>query len=92
MKPTTATHPSQQIDQTFTPDGLVEEIVHNYPPDGAGIRRWVDDQGEHSEPVTGLPIPEVPAPTLAEIAAEFSSIESVADVEAFRAALEGLAG
>lgn len=40
--------------------------------------------------VEEVPDSPAPPPTLAEIAAEFASIESVADVEAFRAALEGL--
>jgi hypothetical protein len=57
MTPTQPTNPAQQIDQTYGPDGLVEEIVHNYPPDGGGTRRWVDAGGEHSEAVTGLSIP-----------------------------------
>lgn len=35
--------------------------------------------------------PPVAPLTIAEIAAEFANIESVADAEAFRAALEGLA-
>lgn len=59
MQPTTPTNPAQRIDQTRTAAGaLVEEIVHNYPPDGGGVRRWVDGTGEHSEAVSGLPIPQ----------------------------------
>jgi hypothetical protein len=57
MNPTQPTNPAQRINQTYGPDGLVEEIVHNYPPDGGGTRRWVDGTGEHSEAVVGLPIP-----------------------------------
>lgn len=66
MQPTTPTHPAQRIDQTYGPDGLTQEIIHNHPPDGGGVRRWVDAQGqEHTEPVTGLPIP-TPAPRTAD--------------------------
>lgn len=58
MIPTSPTFPAQRIDQIFGPDGLVEETIHNYPPDGGGVRRWVDGTGEHSEAVSGLPIPQ----------------------------------
>lgn len=90
MIPSTPVDRSQQIDQTYGPDGLIEEIVHNWPPDGGGVRRWVDDQGqEQSEQVTGLPIPQPAPKTAAEIAAEHATIETIADMEAFRQALEG---
>lgn len=66
MTPTQPSHQSQRIDQTYGPGGLVQEIVHNYPPDGGGTRRWVDDQGqEQSEQVSGLPVP-TPAPRTAD--------------------------
>lgn len=90
MDPTTPTDSRQQIDQEFRAGVLVAETVHNWPPDGGGVRRWVDDQGqEQSEQVTGLPIPQPAPKTAAEIAAEHATIETIADMEAFRQALEG---
>ena len=66
MNPTIPADVGQRVDQTYGPHGLMQEIIHNWPPDGGGVRRWVDDQGqEQTEPVTGLPIP-TPAPRAAE--------------------------
>lgn len=71
MHPTAPVDPAQQIDQTYGPSGLVEEIIHNYPPNGGGTRRWVDANGqEQSEQVTGLPIPEPATRTADERLAE----------------------
>lgn len=90
MQPTLPIDPAQQIDQTYGPAGLTQEIIHNYPPDGGGVRRWVDEQGqEQTEQVSGLPIPQPAPKTAAEIAAEHATIETIADMEAFRQALEG---
>jgi hypothetical protein len=55
------------------------------------VDNHVDGLGIAADYVTP-PDPGPPVRTLAELAAEFASIESVADVEAFRAALEALAG
>lgn len=75
MQPTPPVHPDQQIDQTYGPDGLVQEIIHNYPPDGGGVRRWVDGQGqEQSEQVTGLPIPAGPERTADDKLADAQAI------------------
>ncbi len=66
MDPTTPVDRAQQIDQEFRAGVLVVEVVHNWPPDGGGVRRWIDDNGqEQSEQVTGLPVP-TPAPRTAE--------------------------
>lgn len=66
MNPTAPVDPGQQIDLEFRGGVLVVEVVHNWPPDGGGVRRWIDDQGqEQSVQVSGLPIP-APAPRTAE--------------------------
>ncbi len=77
MQPTTPIDPAQRIDQTYGPNGLVEELVYNYPPDGDGTRRWVDEQGEHSEPVTGLPIPAPVASPAADTAQRLAAAQAV---------------
>lgn len=90
MNPTAPVDPAQQIDQEFRSGVLVVEVVHNFPPDGGGVRRWIDNQGqEQSEQVSGLPVPQPAPKTAAEIAAEHATIETIADMEAFRQALEG---
>lgn len=59
MNPTVPVNSAQQIDALFSGGALIQEIIHNYPPDGGGVRRWVDAQGqEQSEQVTGLPVAE----------------------------------
>lgn len=80
MTPTIPSDPGQQIDQTFQDGELVEEIVHNYPPDGGGVRRWVDEQGEHSEPVTGLPVVAEPVRTADDKLADAHAILAEAAV------------
>lgn len=79
MVPSTPNDPAQRIDQTYGPDGLVQEIIHNYPPDGGGVRRWIDDQGqEQSEQVTGLPVPQPPERTTEDRIADAHEILSEA--------------
>ena len=63
MTPTATIDPFQRIDQKYVGDVLVDEIIHNYPPDGGGTHRWEDGGGVHTEAVTGLAIPVEPTPT-----------------------------
>lgn len=71
LVPTVPADSAQQVDQTYGPDGLTQEIIHNYPPDGGGTRRWIDDRGqEQTEPVSGLPIPAPAARTAEDRLAE----------------------
>lgn len=90
LAPTTPANPAQRIDQTYGPNGLVEEIVWTWPPDGTGVRRR---DGLPDEPVTGLPIPETPAPSdaekLAALLAALADAETLGDVRAAAAAVGG---
>lgn len=61
-------------DEVFTQDGrLVESVQHH--GDGTGTRTVYDADGNVAEveDLTGLPIPETPAPTAAQLYATFAA-------------------
>lgn len=59
MTPTIPINPNQQIDTICRGGVVIEELIHNWPPDGGGIRR-IDNNGIISTViVTGLSIPQL---------------------------------
>ena len=75
MTPTAPINPQQQIDSVYRGGVLIEEIVHNYPPDGGGVRR-IDNAGVVTTgPVVGLPIPQ---PTAEERQANYKAAMAAA--------------
>ena len=59
MIPTTPTDPAQRMDQSYSGGVLVEELVHNHPPDGGGSRRTEVGGVVTTTAVTGIPLPQL---------------------------------
>ena len=95
MTPTSPSHPSQRIDQSYSGDTLTDEVIHAWPEDGTAVHRYIDAAGNVATVnLTGLPIPVVPGPTPADIAdllAATASTSIVADTRALAVGLTALA-
>lgn len=76
MNPTAPINPAQRIDQTYRDGVLLQETIHNFPPDGGGTQRVENPGGTvTTTPVTGLPIPQ---PTAEERQANYKAAMAAA--------------